>query len=111
MANLPSAYGFWFPFLLSFIFCAIGIGVGGIIIAGILQLILKKKHKFWTLFNIASLVITIGLHIYFYFPPLKIIVPNNFAGEINLIVHPDNEKNLTIDSNGTGYITESIYID
>jgi hypothetical protein len=109
MAYLPSAYGFWFPFLWSFIFCAIVVGVAGIFITAVLRLILDMKFTFWTLFSIVSLAITIGLHIYFYFPPLKIIVPNNFAGEINLVVHPNNKKNLKIDTNGTGFITKSIY--
>ncbi len=111
MANLPSAYGFWFPFLLSSIFCLVGIGIGGTILAAILKVVLKNELKFWTLFSIASLVITIGLHIYFHFPPIKIIVPNNFSGEVNLVVDPNNDKNLTIDSDGTGYITESIYLN
>nr|WP_293304359.1 hypothetical protein [Allomuricauda sp.] len=109
MANLPSAYGFWFPFILSFIICGIGVSIVGAILAAFLQPILKK-YTFWTLFAVVSSIITIGLHIYIYSPPLKIIVPDNFVGEINLVVHPKNEKNLKINSNGTGYITESIYL-
>ncbi|PRX56658.1 hypothetical protein [Flagellimonas meridianipacifica] len=109
MAYLPSAYGFWFPFILTFIICGVGVGAVGAILAGILDLVLKK-YTFQKLFIILSSIIVVGLHIYVYAPPLKIIVPNDFTGEVNLVVHPDNEKNLRIDSNGIGYITKSIYI-
>ncbi|PHQ28096.1 hypothetical protein [Leeuwenhoekiella nanhaiensis] len=109
MTNLPSAYGFWFPFILSSLFCLVAIGIGGIIMAGLLKAVLNYEIKFWNLFSITSLIITTGLHVYFHYPPLKIIVPNNFAGEVTLVVDPNNKKTLIIDSDGTGYITESIY--
>jgi hypothetical protein len=110
MALLPSSYGFWFPFVLSFLVIGIGIGV----IAALIYLgisLFSKKVEFNDILLSVSLILVLACHLFVYFPPLKIIVPNNFSGEVNLVVHPENKKKLIIDSNGVGFIPKSIFLN
>ena len=48
-------------------------------------------------------------NIYFYSPTLKITVPNNYNGEINLVLANIDENRLNIDENGSGYINEKTF--
>lgn len=108
MAFIPSAYGYWFPFLMCLVIFGIGIAIAGGLLAATLNLILKK-YTFQKLFVVVNSIIIIGLHIYIYLPPLEIIIPDNYNGEVSLIVHPENEENLTVNQDGIGYITQSIF--
>src|SRR5699024_8976633 len=81
--------------------------IGGPIVAGLI-LFLNKKRSFEFVFKVSVFFILIGMHIYFYSPPLKIIIPKNFSGQVNLIVDLDKKQNLNIDENGIGYIKKSI---
>mgnify|MGYP003667063436 CR=1 FL=1 len=109
MTNLPAAFSFNSRLTLSIIFSLTTVIIGGIILA-ILTNLLLKKNSFWHFFRIWSLLILTGLHIYFYSPPLKIIIPNNYSGEINLLVFPNSKKDLNINQDGIGYINESILL-
>ena len=107
MINIPSAFGGEFVLAMSIFFSLLFVLIGGPILAG-LTLFLFKKRSFGFVFRLWASFILIGLHIYFYSPPLKITIPDNFSGDINLIVDPENKQNLNINENGIGYIKESI---
>ena len=109
MVNIPSAFGSEFVLVLSIFFCLLFVLIGGPILTG-LSYFLFKKRSFGFVFRLWASFILIGLHIYFYSPPLKIIIPNNFSGEINLIVDPNENQNLNINEDGIGYIKESILL-
>lgn len=107
MVNIPSAFGNEFVLVVSIFFCLLFVLIGGPILTG-LTYFLFKKRSFGFVFRLWVSFILIGLHIYIYSPPLKITIPNDFSGEINLIVDPESKQNLNINENGIGYIKESI---
>lgn len=45
-------------------------------------------------------------NIYFYSPTLRIIVPNNYNGKVNLVLANVKDNILEVDKNGIGYINE-----
>ena len=79
--------------------------VGGLILTWLTKLI-SKRLPFWTVF---FTFITIAFAVFYYqlySPTLKIVVPENYSGEINLVKSNVSENILTIDSNGIGYLNE-----
>lgn len=109
MVNIPSAMDSEFVLWVSIFYCLLFVLIGGPILAGLTYSLFKTK-SFGFVFLLWATFILIGLHIYFYSPPLKIIVPDNFSGEINLIVDPNEKQNLNINEDGIGYIKESILL-
>lgn len=79
--------------------------VGGLILTWLIKLI-SKRLPFWTVyFTITAIVFTV-FHYQLYSPNLKIIVPENYTGEINLVKSNVSDNILTVDSNGIGYLNE-----
>ncbi|MEJ2880619.1 hypothetical protein [Pedobacter sp. GR22-6] len=83
----------------------VGILIGCVVLASILKLIFKFT-SFLTLFTITTSVSLLIFHYQLYSPTLKIIVPDNYAGEINLVRSNIEENILVVDSNGIGYLNE-----
>jgi len=83
----------------------VGILMGCVVLASILKLIFKFT-SFLTLFTITTSVSLLIFHYQLYSPTLKIIVPDNYAGEINLVRSNIEENILVVDSNGIGYLNE-----
>lgn len=86
----------------------IGVIIGCLIIALLLSLCIKK-YSFSTLYFFLSSIAFIVFHYQLYSPTLKIIVPNGYTGEINLVLSNVDKNILTIDSNGVGYLTERTF--
>lgn len=92
-----------------------GLFLGGMLIVGILiacllftliiQLLLKN-YSFSTIYFIVISVAFMGYHYYLYSPTLKIIVPDGYTGEVNLVLSNVDKNILTMDSNAVGYITK-----
>lgn len=97
--------GMFFPGYFFGIICIIGIFVTCLVIAVISNAIYKRYTRWNYLLLFFSLSL-IGFNIYFYSPTLKIIVPNNYSGEINLVLANIDENILNIDENGIGYVNE-----
>jgi hypothetical protein len=90
---------------------ALGITVISITIFGILlsSLIVKafyNKSDYWFLFFSLTIPFFLYYHYKLYSPDLKIIVPDNYTGQINLVKSDIKNNILTVDSNGIGYITD-----
>ena len=77
----------------------------GLILTWLIKLI-SKRLPFWTVyFTITAVAFTV-FHYQLYSPILKIVVPENYIGEINLVKSNVSENILTVDSNGIGYLNE-----
>lgn len=107
MGNIPSAFGSDFVIGVSIFFCLLVVLIGAPILTG-LTFFLFKERSFGFIFRLWVSFILIGLHIYIYSPPLKITIPDNFSGQINLIVDKEHKQNLNINEDGIGYVKESI---
>lgn len=83
----------------------IGIIIGCLILSGLL-ILLFKKISFSTLFFITVSISFLVFHYQLYSPTLRITVPNNYKGEINLVLSNVNKNILEVDSHGIGYLTE-----
>src|SRR5690606_14068814 len=83
----------------------VGIIIGCLILSGLLKLIFKKT-SFLTILSITTTFSFLAFHYQLYSPTLKIIVPNGYKGEINLILSNVKDNILTVDSNGIGYLNE-----
>lgn len=83
----------------------IGIIIGCLILSVLLKLIFKKI-SFLTLLFITTTFSFLIFHYKIYSPTLTIIVPNDYKGEVNLVLSNVDENILTIDNNGIGYLTE-----
>lgn len=83
----------------------IGIIIICLILSGLIKLIFKKTSYF-TLMFITTSISFLAFHYQIYSPTLTIIVPNNYKGEINLVLSNVDDNILTVDSNGIGYLTE-----
>ena len=86
----------------------IGILIGCLIITAIARLIFKR-NSFLTLFVIVATIAFLGSHYYLYSPTLKIVVPNGYIGEVNLVLSNVDKNILTLDSNGIGYINRRTF--
>lgn len=67
---------------------------------------ISKKISFQLCFTSLSSISFIIFLIYFYSPTLKIIVPNNYSGEIDLVLSNVDKNILIVDENGIGYINQ-----
>lgn len=65
-----------------------------------------KKFDFCTVFFSLTIPFFLFFHYSLYSPNLKIIVPENYAGQINLVKSDIQTNILTVDSLGIGYITD-----
>jgi hypothetical protein len=92
-----------------------GYFMGGILLIGVLiacsiitpiARLIFKHNSFFTLFLIVSTIAFLGLHYYLYSPTLKIIVPKDYIGEVNLVLSNVDKNILRLDSNGIGYINK-----
>ena len=55
------------------------------------------------------MIITVGFfayHYHLYSPTLKIIVPDGYTGEVNLVLSNVDKNILTLDNNAIGYLTK-----
>ena len=83
----------------------IGIILGCLILTGLIKLIFKQSSYLTILFIITTISFLI-FHYQLYSPTLTIKVPNNYKGEVNLVLSNVKDNILTIDSNGIGYLNE-----
>jgi hypothetical protein len=82
---------------------------GIIIVCLILSVLLKlifKKTSYLTLMLVTTSISFLAFHYQLYSPTLTIIVPNNYKGEINLVLSNVDDNILTVDSNGIGYLNK-----
>jgi hypothetical protein len=79
--------------------------VGGLILTWLTKLI-SKRLPFWTVYFTITAIAFAVFHYQLYSPTLKIVVPENYTGEINLVKSNVSENILTVDSNGIGYLNE-----
>jgi hypothetical protein len=92
-----------------------GLVLGGMFIIGILiaclliTLLLKlfiKKYSFSTLYFILISISFLAYHYQVYSPTLKIVVPDNYTGEVSLVLSNVDNNILTVDSNGVAYVSK-----
>jgi hypothetical protein len=79
--------------------------IGGLILTWLTKLI-AKKLPFWTIYFTLTAVAFAVFHYQLYSPTLKIVVPENYTGQVSLIKSNVAENILTLDSNGIGYLDE-----
>ena len=97
--------GMFFPGYFFGIAFIIGILIICLICAFIFNLIFKK----YPIISFLLIFFNLGLiafNINYYSPTLKVIVPNNYTGEINLVLANIDENILEVDKNGIGYVNE-----
>jgi hypothetical protein len=82
-----------------------GILLACLLFASLLGLILKK-YSFFTLYLVCTVVTFSIFHYQLYSPTLKIIVPRDYQGDVNLVLSNVKDNILNIDSNGVGYINQ-----
>ena len=75
------------------------------VLAWLIKLIVKRL-SFWTAYFILTAIAFMAFHYQLYSPTLKIIVPENYTGEVNLIKSNVADNILRLDSNGIGYLNE-----
>lgn len=68
--------------------------------------LISKKLSFWTIYFSLTAMTFCFFHYQIYSPTLKIIVPENYKGDVNLIQSIVDENILTLDTNGIGYLNE-----
>lgn len=78
---------------------------GGLILTWLTKLIFKRL-QFWTVYFAITAIAFAVFHYQLYSPTLKIIVPENYIGQISLVKSNLTENILTVDSNGIGYLNE-----
>ena len=79
--------------------------IGGLILTWLSKFI-AKKLPFWIIYFTITAIAFAVFHYQLYSPTLKIVVPENYTGQVNLIKSNLAENVLTVDSNGIGYLTE-----
>ncbi|AWV97162.1 hypothetical protein [Arcticibacterium luteifluviistationis] len=79
--------------------------VGGLTLTWLTKLIFKRL-QFWTVYYAIIAIAFAVFHYQLYSPTLKIIVPENYTGQISLVKSNVTENILTVDSNGIGYLNE-----
>lgn len=85
--------------------CIVGIIIVCLILSGLLKLIFKKT-SYLTLMFITTSISFLAFHYQLYSPTLTIIAPNDYKGEINLVLSNVDGNILTVDSNGIGYLNK-----
>ena len=79
--------------------------IGGLILTWLTKLI-TKKLPFWTVYFSLTAIAFAVFHYQLYSLTLKIVVPENYTGQVSLIKSNVTENILTLDSNGIGYLDE-----
>jgi hypothetical protein len=79
--------------------------VVGLLLTWLTKLI-TKKLPFWTVYFSLTAIAFAFFHYQIYSVTLKITVPENYTGQVNLIKSNLNTNQLTLDSNGIGYLSE-----
>ena len=74
----------------------------------ILKLIFKKQNFYTIFFSLLIICSVLGIS-YLLKPAYEIIVPENYVGEVNLILSNVKENRLTLDENGIGYINKKTF--
>ena len=69
------------------------------------KFIFKNSNYIIRLTSVSIIILTITIY-KLYSPTLKIIVPKNYSGEVNLVLSSLEHNELNIDKNGLGYITK-----
>ena len=83
----------------------VGIVLGCLILTGILKFFFKQS-SFLTIFSITTSISFLAFHYQLYSPTLTIKVPNNYIGEVNLVLSNVKDNLLTVDSNGIAYLNK-----
>jgi hypothetical protein len=65
-----------------------------------------KTKSFLTIFFLTTTIGFTYFHYKLYSPTLTIVVPNNYSGEVNLVLANVTDNILTLDTNGIGYIDQ-----
>lgn len=97
--------GFFFSSLFYSIIISILISLCITILTFIAKFLFKKQDFLFRLSLITIIVLSITIY-KLYSPTLKIIVPKNYSGEVNLVLSNLDYNELNIDKNGIGYITK-----
>lgn len=79
--------------------------VVGLLLTWLTKLIFKKL-PFWIIYFSLTVIAFAFFHYQIYSPTLKIVVPENFTGQVSLVKSNIAENILTVDSNGIGYLNE-----
>jgi hypothetical protein len=79
--------------------------IGSLIIGLILKAIFKQ-HSFKTILLSLLTIFSVTGIFYLYKPTYDIIVPENYIGEVNLILSNVKDNRLVLDGNGIGYINK-----
>jgi hypothetical protein len=79
--------------------------VSGLILTWLTKLFFKRL-PFWTVYFAITAIAFAVFHYQLYSPTLKIVVPENYTGQISLVKSNVTENILTVDSNGIGYLNE-----
>lgn len=82
--------------------------IGGLILTWLTKLI-SKRLPFWTAYFTITAIAFAIFHYQLYSPTLKIVVPENYTGQVSLIKSNVTENILTVDSNGIGYLNERTF--
>ncbi|MDR6923565.1 MULTISPECIES: hypothetical protein [Chryseobacterium] len=80
--------------------------IGLILFLSFILSLIFRKTKFISIVFLTSIPVLIVSCYKLYSPTLKIIVPKGYSGEINLVLSKLSKNELTVDSNGIGYITQ-----
>lgn len=103
LTQLPG--GFFFSSLFYAIIISIFITFCIALFTSISKFIFKKQDFVIRLSSVAIIILSITIN-ELYSPTLKIIVPKNYSGEVNLTLSNLDHNELNIDENGIGYITK-----
>ena len=77
----------------------------GLLLTWLTKLIFKKL-PFWTIYYSLTSIAFAFFHYQIYSPTIRIVVSENYSGEVNLVRSNANENILTLDTNGIGYLNE-----
>lgn len=103
LTQLPG--GFFFSSLFYSIIITIFITICITLFTFLSKYLFKKQEVLIRLSFISIIVLSITIY-KLYSPTLKIIVPKNYSGEVNLILSNLDHNELYIDEDGIGYITK-----
>jgi hypothetical protein len=81
---------------------------GCLILAGIAKLIFKRA-AFLHLFLVFGIGGFLFFHYQLYSPPLTVVVPKGYTGEVTLVLSNVDKDILRVDSNGIGYLSKSTF--
>jgi hypothetical protein len=79
--------------------------IGGLFLTWLTKLN-AKKLPFWTFYFTLTAIAFAIFHYQLFSPTLKLVVPENYTGQVSLIKSNVTENILILDSNGIGYLNE-----